>query len=404
MGTEAPKDLVVIIAEQSTNLDTICYRGAAPIADLARISVADVFDQVTNPDGLQRDLSKKHALEAYEYVAAEPRAEHPRAFPEVVLNVRDRGVCKVEPVNLPAGVPVRLVKLTFDLGKIERAKTPKVSRVDGNHRLMFADGDGKDRPPLAATAPFQLHLGLSREQEASLFLDINAEQKGLNTSHLRFLRSRLTSDVIEKHDHPARWMARRLAEDVGSPWHELVHYGGSKVGSKEAGVVRPLNFTALESGVRRTLTRSTMLSDLTDVDARYKLVRTFWRATAEVWPEAFDRPAEYLLARNIGVQVMSTVAAPVIDRCMAQGDVEQHDMRLMLEAAAPAVNWSSEVSASAGGVGGLSGNRAALELANLLIEALPKHPQAAKRARDEKKVAPPVEVEVPRSEDAAVPA
>ena len=59
---------VELIAYKSKNLDTMCFRGSAPLAHLAMISQPDIFDQVTNPKGLQRDLSPKHASEAFEYV------------------------------------------------------------------------------------------------------------------------------------------------------------------------------------------------------------------------------------------------------------------------------------------------------------------------------------------------
>jgi hypothetical protein len=52
---------VKLIAIEAPNLDTTCYRGSAALADLARISQADIFDQIDNPDGLQRDLNRKHA-------------------------------------------------------------------------------------------------------------------------------------------------------------------------------------------------------------------------------------------------------------------------------------------------------------------------------------------------------
>jgi hypothetical protein len=46
---------IELIAFQTNNLDTVCYRGESPLGHLALISQADVFDQVTNPEGLQRD-------------------------------------------------------------------------------------------------------------------------------------------------------------------------------------------------------------------------------------------------------------------------------------------------------------------------------------------------------------
>jgi hypothetical protein len=71
-----------------------------------------VFDQESNPDGLQRDLSKKHAAEAYDYVARDrkpttSRAPSPRSSSTCATR---RG--QVEPIKLPADVPVQLVKLT----------------------------------------------------------------------------------------------------------------------------------------------------------------------------------------------------------------------------------------------------------------------------------------------------
>lgn len=380
------KNTVTLIAMMTPNLDTTCYRGTAPLKDLTVISQADVFDQITNPDGLQRDLSRKHAADVHAYAAADPKEELPRAFPEVVLNVRDKAVVKVEKVNLPAGTPVSLVKLTFDLDKIDRAKTVKVSRVDGNHRLYFGNGDERDRSPLSVGAPFQIHLGLTREQEANLFLDINATQKGLNTSHLSVLRSRLTPDEVELVQHPERAFARRLAEDPASPWFEMVHLGGSKAGAKEQGLKRPVTFTALQSGVRRTLSKSQYISDLVTPDAKYALIRSYWQATKIVWPAEWAEPADYLLTRNIGVTALSTFGASVIDRAMASGDIQQDDLVALMKPVAKTIDWSKD--AKKNGIVGMSGNRAVLEIAGTLAAKLPKSPNAARHPRKDDKLTP----------------
>lgn len=361
--TEAPQT-IVLIAEESVNLDTTCYRGSAPLADLARISRADVFDQVTNPEGLQRDLSKKHAAEAYSYAAREPRDDAPRAFPEVMLNVRDKNIVKVEPIDTKT--PLRLVKLTFDLEKIQRAKNVKVSRIDGNHRLYYAAGDGLERPPLTISGPFSLTLGLSVEQEAGLFLDVNAEQKGLNTSHLAVLRSRLTPDDVELEFHPERVFARMLADDALSPFCGLVHLGGSKEGTKAAGEVRPINFIALASGVKRTLNKSQYLPDLTTPEAKYNMIRTYWQAVQQTWPDGFTTPKEYYVTKNIGIQALSILGATVIDRAMAAGHVETDDLAGLLAPAKDVYDWHRD--ATKGGVTGMSGNRAALLVAGSLAE------------------------------------
>jgi hypothetical protein len=126
---------IELVAEESPNLDTNCFRGSAPLAHLALISQPDVFDQETNPEGLQRDLSPKHASEAYEYAHRNAEPGRPRAFPEVVLNVRDKNAVKVDELE---GGPddTRHVRLRFTADQGKRGKV-SVSRVDGNHRLFF---------------------------------------------------------------------------------------------------------------------------------------------------------------------------------------------------------------------------------------------------------------------------
>jgi DGQHR domain-containing protein len=361
-------ETITFTAVQTPNLDTRPFRGSAPLAALDLISQADVFDQDSNADGLQREVSRKHAIDAYDYAAQRPDPAFPRAFPEVVLNVRDAKVLSVEDAGEVDGL--KLVRLTFDVTKLERAKAVKVSRLDGNHRLLFGRGDGKDREPLDVPVPFQIHLGLTRDQEAALFLDINANQKGLNTSHLHSLRSRLTPEDVELQLHPERVFARMLATDATSPWNNLVHLGGSRAGAKDQGVRRPVNFVALESGVRRMLTKSIYLKEM--VDGRYGLIRAYWAAVHALMPEAWERPGEYLVLKNIGVTAWATFGATVIDRSMATGRVEPDDMLALMADVPAAIDWHKD----SPDVLGKSGNRAALYLAAQMVEALPVARQA----------------------------
>lgn len=362
---------VTVEAVLSENLDTVCYRGSAPLADLAAISQADVFDQVTNPSGLQRDLSPKHASDAYSYVARDRDEEFPRAFPEVILNVRDEDVVSVEPLNMGRQKRLHGFKFTFDLDAIQddvQAGKIAVSRVDGNHRLFFAGGSDK-REPITRPVPFQIHVGLSPEQEANLFTDVNANQKGLNSSHLHVLRSRLTPDELEMKLHPESVFARRLAEDPESPWHRLIYMGGSKKGSRAVGQDQPVSFVTLEGGVRRTLSKSQYIHDLTLPDAQYILIRNYWEAVRSVYREEWDDPKGFLLLKNLGVLAFSIVGGTVIDRCMARGEVEVAGMKQYVEQTVGVFDWSKEATGS-NTVAGMSGNRAALLVAGELASDL----------------------------------
>lgn len=349
---------------KSRNLDTICYRGDAPLAYLALISQADVFDQISNPEGLQRDLSPKHASEAYDYIIK--TTDHKRAFPEVVLNVRNKKVLILE--ENEQGI----VTLKFDVDKIKKLYSEKkevsVSRIDGNHRLYFGAGDER-RNPILANVPFQIHIGLSREEERSLFVDINANQKGLNSSHLATMQNRLTPEEIEIRDHLDRWIATKLSTDSTSPWHGLIHLGGSKSGARTQGLTRVVNFASLQSGVSKTLKKSQYIHDFTDTQAQYAMIRNYWEAVKTVFHQEWANPKNFLVLKNIGVLSLSILGGTIIDRCLPQGKYKVNDMISYLSQAYPKFDWTSSAIGERA-ITGMSGNQAAQIIAGEMANEL----------------------------------
>lgn len=354
--------VVEMIAVKTPNLDTECYRGSAPLAHLAVISQADVFDQVSNPTGLQRDLSPKHASDAYDYVVRKPDAEYPRAFPEVVLNVRNEKCVDIEPINGFDSDNLPVYRLRFHIDRM-KGKKVQVSRVDGNHRLDHAAGDDRVREPLLTNAPFQIHVGMTPEQERSLFVDINSNQKGMNTSHLAMMQSKLTPEELEIRDHLDRWIGKRLVDDPSSPWHGMVHLGGSKEGSRTQGLSRPVNFVSLLAGIKKLLGKSQYIHDLTDANAQYALIRNYWRAVKTVYADEWGNPKEFLLLKNIGVLSFSILGGTIVDRCIPQGKVGVADMSHYLKQSRARFNWDQEATGE-GAIVGMSGNKAALVIAS----------------------------------------
>jgi DGQHR domain-containing protein len=353
---------VEVTAQKGKNLDTVCFRGSAPLAHLALISQPDIFDQVTNPKGLQRDLSPKHASEAFEYVHRERNQEYPRAFPEIVLNVRDKRVLRMEELD---GSP--LVKLQFAVSDMKDGKV-YVSRVDGNHRLYYAAGDDR-RDPLLAEVPFQIHVGLTQNQERSVFVDINSNQKGLSSSHLAVMMNRLAPEEIEIRDHLDRWIAGKLSKDPASPWHGMIHEGGSKKGTRQQGLTRLVNFASIQGGISKLLSKSQYIHDLGDAQLQYIIIRNYWHAVKVVFSEEWANPKDYLLLRNIGVWSLSILGAAVIDRCMPLGRVDVRDFARYLKQARTRFDWNREASGERA-VAGMSGNKAALIIAAAMAEEL----------------------------------
>ncbi len=359
---------IELVAEESKNLDTTCFRGSAPLAHLALISQADIFDQVSNPNGLQRDLSPKHASDAYEYVHRPKNQQFPRAFPEIVLNVRDRKAVQVEEIQVDGNGGPRRFRLRFS--NLDQVKPDKVmvSRVDGNHRLFYASGDER-REPLTSYVPFQLHVGLTQDQERSLFVDINSNQKGLNSSHLSVMQSRLSPEEQEIRDHLDRWIAKKLVEDPMSPWNGIVHMGGSKKGARAQGLVRLVNFASLEAGTSRLLAKSQYIHDLTDPNAQYILIRNYWNAVKQVFSQEWTNSKEYLVLRNMGVLVLSTLGGTILDRCIPPRTVATTNMAAYLSKCYNRFNWHKDASGDRA-VTAMSGNRAVLILAGELAAEL----------------------------------
>ena len=259
--------------------------------------------------------------------------------------------------------------MRFNTGSMNKAPNKVyVSRVDGNHRLYYARGDDR-REPLLVAVPFQIHVGLTREQERSLFVDINSNQKGLNSSHLQIMQSRLTDEEREIRDNPARWIARKLAEDPASPWHGLIHMGGSKKGTRSQGLTRLVNFASVLGGVSKLLQKSQYIHDLSDAQLQYIIIKNYWQAVKTVFSGEWANYKKYLLLRNIGVWSLSILGGTIIDRCMPNGKVDVQDFRVYLKQVRNRFDWDKDAKGERT-ISGMSGNRAALIIAAAMAEEL----------------------------------
>jgi DGQHR domain-containing protein len=303
------------IVLRGQNLNTTVYRGFAPLAELARVSQADIFNQDTNALGLQRDLSDTHSREAYRYAAGigMPQ-EQPRTWAEMLLNVRDRSVAKLTPLDERHGLFE--IEVREDLIN-KRQLRPQISRVDGNHRLHYAAGHPRNedewKPLTEVYSSFAITIDYPAEAEVYLFVDINKNQKPMNTAHLAHLRFRMTPEQQLVAKEPELWIATRLTDDPESPWFNQVHKGGSRT----QGNKRRINLASLKTGVKITLQDGVKMRSM-DITAQYNAIRLFWQAVAAVYAEAWTTPDTCLL-KGIGVWTLSHLGAEILDRCFVRG-------------------------------------------------------------------------------------
>ena len=325
-------------------------RGYASLADLARASQADIYDQKSNPTGTQRDLSPKHARDAYHYVAT-----HDCAFwPEVFLCVRDQSVISVN--DLYKDYSFSELKIYLDV--IKKKRDIAISRVDGNHRLHFADGSNEGFPPLQKTVSFCIAYDLDIEKEILLFRDINNNQRRMNTSHLDKIESKLTEKERLKAANPGLYIAQRLGEDEKSPFCNRIYEGGRR--NIQAFV--PLR--SLKSGIGYMLSQSRRLTALPDVEAQYRVIKNYFLAIKDWEPEAWQKPKQFLMLRGAGLWGMCFVGAEVIDRALGNGKFSKQELLRILSSGSR-WDWTNN-----GDFQGLSGRGGAVKIRERVVSEL----------------------------------
>lgn len=359
-----------VLVGQNLNLNQV--RSFAPLDFLADISAADVFDQVENPEGTQRELKVKHAKEAYQYamdaLTADP-FEDARAFSEVILNVRNVDAVELEidgkaadlsELALESGEPI-LGELVLYLDRLNfpfQNTDPDISRVDGNHRLSSVEFVGKrDRGKPFPVISFAMFLGLTKEQELKVFADINGKQQKMDTSHLNQILANQKGDLALLSDKSrGRWFAKQLCA-TGAPFEGLVFMGGSRRGMKKKdGVSPPITFTGLTTMMNHTLKgmeeiiakelsikdcEAALAGDRSKFDdikrkseAFEKLIENFWFAVIETFPEAWNdkKKAEFLLFDSTGNVALSMLAGSMITAAVTDQKPEKEHFKRALQA------------------------------------------------------------------------
>ena len=341
------KDIIIPVIEGEV-LGVKVIRGFENLSLLSAISRADIFDVDTNPTGTQRDLSPKHAREAYDYVLEEKLI----FWPELFLCLRDKSILKIETNSKGQKVAIINGK------KISKAKSIKISRVDGNHRLHFADGHDPKYPPLDKNVSFCIALDLTLDEEIKLFRDINDNQKRMNTSHLDNIFLKLSDEEKLKQEKPNLFIAQRLSDDADSPFYGKVHKGG------KADKVRFMPLRNLSTGISYMFSGGGKLTAITDIDVRLKLIKNYFVALQSWQPEAWEKPKDYILLRGAGFWAACVLGTEIIDRCLAEGKFNSSDMLQILKSG-PQWNWRK-----GGDFSGYGGRSGAQRIRDMIVSEL----------------------------------
>lgn len=331
------------------NLNLIEFRGFATLDALACASAPDVYDMIKNPQGTQRDLKPKHAEDCFGYAiesAAQEPTEHPCAFPEVLINVRDTNVVELYNVEDPSetidldsfsevpdypvvGVRIRLTEIEFP----KKLIGPQISRVDGNHRLhkagallSVAADDGEEVDYDFPVIPFAMLIALETTPEARLFRDINGTPIKMETAHLDTIEIKTGDNNALAEKNLPLFLANQLAQP-NRAFHNKIFYGGSSEGVKaELGSVPPLRINSLRTTVKLQLALAPVSAERfvkRNPEALLELMDRYWKAVAAVWPEAWANKRDYILLQSIGLTGFARLGGALMDRGLALKDVSE---------------------------------------------------------------------------------
>jgi DGQHR domain-containing protein len=294
------------------------YRGYGKLSQIAKISKADIYDAKNNPTGTQRDLSPKHAREAYYYVKNSELA----FWPEVFLCIRNK---KCFSFSAMSDAQTNFGKLSIEEKEIEKYNGISISRVDGNHRLHFGDGSNKDYPAIDKEVSFCIAYDLKTEEEIALFRDINNNQKRMNTSHLDNIELRLTEEDEIKRKDPSLFIAKQLSIDTSSPLFGRIFEGGKNLGPN----MIPLR--TLKIGIQYMLSRPTKLTALKDPEAQFRVIRNYFDALKLWQPKAWKSPSDFLMLRGVGLWGVCFLGANVIDKGLSLGKFDVTNLLSILK-------------------------------------------------------------------------
>lgn len=328
------------------------YRGYASLGFLADISKPDIYNQQSNPQGTQRDLNDVHAREAYKYAK-----ERILGFwPEIFLCARDNSVLTYYPISdefQDCGF------IEIDIDKIkDNPKEILISRVDGNHRLHFSNGETKGYPRLDQNVSFCMSFNLSLEEEILLFKDINKNQRPMNTSHLDTIEVRLTSEEELVKKNPSLFIANKLSEEASSPLKNLV----SKSTKKTASNFIPLR--SLNVGIEYLLSKSIQLPRLDNIQAQYKLIENYFNAVKLWQPSPFTEHNNYLMLRGVGLWSICIIGSYIIDTSINNKEFTVDYMFNLLKSG-KTWNWSNS-----GDFKGYSGRGGANEISKKITREI----------------------------------
>lgn len=291
------------------NLDV--FLGFASASFLNTHSFADVLNEDTGI-GYQRPRNIQHSKRFKEYIQKPTSSTIPLTF------------------NLRSEMNSDWEIKSYDHYAVLQIKinSSPLAQVDCQHRL----GELKDCNLQLA---FMTFIGLELRIEMAMFNTINSNAKGLSRSLTDFIDSNLIENLVE--DTPHLYIAKRLNEDPYSPWYRLVKYGGESV----SGLKRKVSLRMLQQSIKKFL-RTTKNRTKYSVPQNYELIRNYWIALKELFPEEWEDSRHHMLTKGVGLYALMYLLSDLV---ISELILFDSPLPLIKESLAPlkkTVDWDSK--------------------------------------------------------------
>jgi DGQHR domain-containing protein len=195
-----------------------------------------------------------------------------------------------------------------------------VSIVDGQHRLGGLFWAWENKENFNPDVPVMFYYGLRYADEATLFDDINTNQRKLPKALIEATKVHMESGE-PSHAQTIREVAFALAQDGDSPWHGLVNMTGARDPEK------PVTYEGLRRATAGMLHERLVARLNREGYVLDKVAKKYWelvsRACAPAWQE---ESVKYRLKDLAGVASVSRLGADIIGTALDQSRTEEEFM------------------------------------------------------------------------------
>src|SRR5688572_17730790 len=283
-------------------------------------------------EGYQRPEVLAHISEIRDYLESESPM-----IPNAVVIAFDKRV-RFEPL---AGQDIQLryarqgtLVIPLDSEPDDAAKPGFV--VDGQQRLAAIRDAALDQFPICVSA----FIAQGVRDQIEQFILVNSTKplpKGLIYELLPSTETTLPS-LLRRRRFPA-YLLDRLNRDEDSPLNGLIQTPTTPQGIIKDNSILKMLENSLSDGLLYRFRHAE--SDNGDADAMLTVLKAFWKACSEVFPQAWGIPAKRSrLMHGAGIVTMGFLMDAIADRHRAERLTSQESFRVDLEAIKPECRWT----------------------------------------------------------------